>query len=212
MEPITLVLAKDLVTEKLREAIYTSVLKPGEELILQKISEQLGVSRMPVREALAILESAGIVEMLPNKHVIVKKVTPEMIDEDLELRSILECNAAEKACRRAANFDGLETINRKTEQCAAKGDIAPFRDLNAQFHHTIWSLARSPRLERMLKQLWFAMPSYYPVNTLENLNRNVREHSLILEALQARDISQVLKAMAAHIHHTQEMIVRRMQE
>ena len=61
MQPLVLMSAKDLVTEKLREEIYTGNLKPGQELVQEKISEQLGVSRMPVREALLLLENAGLV-------------------------------------------------------------------------------------------------------------------------------------------------------
>ena len=81
MQPLVLMSAKDLVTEKLREEIYTGNLKPGQELVQEKISEQLGVSRMPVREALLLLENAGLVEIQKNKRAIVRAVTPEEVRE-----------------------------------------------------------------------------------------------------------------------------------
>ncbi len=212
MEPITLVLAKDQVTEKLREAIYTGVLKPGEELIQAKISEQLGVSRMPVREAFAILEWAGMVEAMPNKRVVVKRITPEMIEEDLELRTMLECLAIQKAAVRADDFSDLEELNEKMRQCQANEASTTFKELNSRFHCRIWELAGSPRLTQMLKQLWFAMPSYYPLNTAENLRRNVREHSQILKALKDRDAEAATQAMKQHISQTRQMIVKRYNE
>lgn len=212
MKPITLVLAKDLVTEKLREAIYTGVLKPGEELIQAKISEQLGVSRMPVREAFAILEWAGMVKAMPNKRVVVKRITPEMIEEDLELRTILECLAVQKAVQRAEDLSELAELNVKMQQCLESDAPTVFKDLNCRFHSKIWELAESPRLVQMLKQLWFAMASYYPLNTVENLRRNIREHSLILEALQNRDAKLASQAMREHISKTRQMIVKRYNE
>ena len=133
MEPIVLVSAKDMVTEKLRQEIYIGNLKPGEELVQEKISEQLGVSRMPVREALLLLESAGLIEFQKNKRAIVKSVTPESIAEHLEIRAILESHAVRKACQRAKNFDRLARIMRKFEDCGSE-DEERFRDLNTRFH------------------------------------------------------------------------------
>ncbi|MDR3560334.1 MAG: GntR family transcriptional regulator [Negativicutes bacterium] len=207
METITIMSAKDLVTEKLREAIYTGSFKPGEELIQEKISQQLGVSRMPVREAFLILENAGLIKIQKNKRAIVKEITLESITEHLEIRTLLECRAAVKACQKAANFDDMARLHHKIEDCIERADEKEYRALNAEFHFALWKLAESPKLEQMLKQLWFSMPSVYPVDTKANIRRNVREHITILDALRCRDTEQADKAVAFHIEKTRDVVL-----
>ena len=209
MQPLVLMSAKDLVTEKLREEIYTGNLKPGEELVQEKISEQLGVSRMPVREALLLLENAGLVEIQKNKRAIVRAVTPEEVREHLEIRSILESHAAAKACRRAENFDALGELLAKFQDCP-EDDVPHFRELNSQFHFEIWRLAQSPLLERLLKQLWYAVPSAYPLDPAGNFRRNLQEHTAILEALRRRDEEAACRTLSAHINKTEAIILSRL--
>ena len=209
MQPLVLMSAKDLVTEKLREEIYTGNLKPGQELVQEKISEQLGVSRMPVREALLLLENAGLVEIQKNKRAIVRAVTPEEVREHLEIRSILESHAAAKACRRAENFDALGELLAKFQDCP-EDDVPHFRELNSQFHFEIWRLAQSPLLERLLKQLWYAVPSAYPLDPAGNFRRNLQEHTAILDALQRRDEEAVGRTLSAHINKTESIILSRL--
>lgn len=202
MEAITLTSAKDLVTEKLREAIYTGILAPGQELIQDKISLQLGVSRMPVREAFLILENAGLIEIQKNKRAIVKEITKESITEHLEIRTLLECHAAAKACQKAANFDELIRLHQKIEECMEEKE---FRLLNYQFHLEIWKLANSPKLEQMLIQLWLFMPTVYPVDSEANISRNVQEHAAVLDALKSRDQTRVCEAIAKHIEKSKNI-------
>lgn len=207
MEAIILNSAKDLVVEKLREAIYTGQLSAGQELIQQEISEQLGVSRMPVREAFLILQNAGLIEIQKNKRAIVKGFSPESVTEHLEIRTLLECRAAEKACVNAENFSELFAIHAKLECCDNESE---FRDLNRDFHFALWHLAASPKLEAILKQLWFSMPSVYPTNFHKNLNRNIKEHADILKGLDMRDQKKAAKAIAAHIDHSKCLVINRL--
>lgn len=211
MEPIVLVSAKDMVTEKLRQEIYIGNLKPGEELVQEKISEQLGVSRMPVREALLLLESAGLIEFQKNKRAIVKSVTPESIAEHLEIRAILESHAVRKACQRAKNFDRLARIMRKFEDCGSE-DAERFRDLNTRFHFEIWRLAESPQLQRMLEQLWYQIPSAYPLDRAKNFHRNMEEHTAIFDALVRQDANCAADMLARHISGTRDIVITRLHQ
>lgn len=209
MEAIVLTTAKDLVVEELREAIYTGQLRAGQELIQHEISEQLGVSRMPVREAFLILQSAGLIEVQKNKRAIVKSFSQDNVSEHLEIRTLLECRAAEKACKRAPNFDELFTVQEKMEHCNEEKE---FRILNRDFHFILWSMAKSPKLEDMLKQLWFSMPSVYPKDFRKNLQRNIKEHAAILKGLQLRDAKKTAKAVAEHVNQSKQMVISRLEE
>lgn len=211
MKPIVVKSARDLVAERLREEIYVGNLKPGQELVQDRISEELGVSRMPVREALLLLESAGLIEICKNKRAIVKQITPEGVKEHLEIRAILEGHAAIKACRKAPDFIQLHQIMDEFRDEAVE-DVSHFRTLNTQFHFTIWNLADSPRLQQMLEQLWFAMPSAYPLNPIENFRRNKEQHTKILAALDARDEDAVYQAVTTHIAKTEDLILARLNQ
>lgn len=200
---------KDLVIEKLREAIYTSKLQPRQELIQQEISEQLGVSRMPVREAFLILQNAGLLEVQKNKRVIVKGFSPDSVSEQLEIRTLLECLAAEKAGIKAPNFEELASIQAQMECCT---DERAFKLLNCNFHFDLWHMIESPKLEQMLKQLWFSMPSVYPKDFAQNLQRNIVEHAAILSALNLRSSKLTAKAVAEHINQSKQMVISRINE
>lgn len=207
MEPIIKMSARDLVAEKLREEIYTKRLAPGEELIQEKISEQLGVSRMPVREALLLLENAGLIEIQKNKRAVVKEISIESSSEYLEIRTLLECQAAVKACRNATDFSSLEKLQKRIIAQASEMDQSKFRKLNTQFHYELWTLAQSPNLERLLKQIWYTAPSPYPSDVSANIQRNIREHGAILEALVEHNEQKAISAVSFHINKTRDIVV-----
>ena len=207
MEPINRMSAKELVTEKLREAIYKGTFHAGEELIQEKISEQLGVSRMPVREAFLVLENAGLIEIKKNKRAVVTEITVESVQEQLEIRVLLECLAGKKACRNGGSYENLICIQRQIKGCLeGEPKQEEFRFLNKEFHYEIWRLANSPRLEQMLQQLWFSMPSVYPRDIPQNIRRNIEEHQYIIDALLNHDERQVEKAITEHINRTENLV------
>lgn len=204
--------AKEQVAEQLRQAIYTGELAPGTELIQEDIARQLGVSRIPVREAFQILASAGIIEIQKNKRAIVKELTQESISEQLEIRTLLECLAVEKACLRAVDFSSLEAIEEQIDKLKNSVNYELFRQLNTQFHYEIWKLAQSPRLEQMLQQLWFSIPSVYPSNVSENICRNIQEHAEILNALKLRNVEEARRAITRHIMTSEHKILTQIQQ
>lgn len=202
--------AKEQVAERLRQAIYTGELKAGEELIQEELATQLGVSRIPVREAFQILDNAGMIEIQKNKRAIVKAITKENISEQLEIRTILECLSAEKACDRAEDFSILEEINNQIKNLETTPNYEMFRELNTSFHYELWHLAESPRLEKMLHQLWFSIPSVYPADILENIQRNILEHDKIIDSLKKHDKIALQEAMIKHINTSKDKIYRQL--
>lgn len=204
--------AKDLVVERLREAIYTGALKPGDELAQQKLSEQLGVSRIPVRDALAVLEHSGLVEALPNKRMVVKKITPELIFEDLELRTILECLIVKKATLRgrASAFEELEQINTEMDRSARENDGVAFKTLNSRFHHLIWEMAGNQRVLRIMEDLWFTMPFYYPVASPGEFFINTGEHWELIKAMKERRPDDAAKIAEQHIERMKQRLMNRL--
>ena len=204
--------AKDRVVEQLREAIYKGVLKPGDELAQQKISEQLGVSRIPVRDAFAVLEHAGLVEANANNRMVVKKVTPEVIFEDLELRTLLECLIAKKAALRgrAGDFEELERINTDMDRSARDNDGEAFKNLNSQFHHRVWEMAGNPRLLRIMEDLWFSLPFYYSVAEPGDFYINTGEHWELIKAMKERRPDDAAKITEQHIERMKRRLMNKL--
>ena len=204
--------AKNRVVEQLREAIYKGILKPGDELAQQKISEQLGVSRIPVRDAFAVLEHAGLVEANASNRMVVKKITPEQIFDDLELRIMLEGLIVKKATLRGrmSTFEELEHINAEMDRAAAENDGDAFKTLNSCFHHKIWEMAGNPRLLRIMEDLWFAMPFYYPVASPGEFFINTGEHWEMIKAMKERRPDDASKISEQHIERMKQRLMNRL--
>src|SRR6266699_5612982 len=97
--------AVDAVYQALRQAIVTSLMKPGERLNVDELAAKLGVSLTPVRSAIQQLATEGLVEIRPRSGTFVASLSPQDVEETFEIRCALECLAAEKA---AANIGPRE--------------------------------------------------------------------------------------------------------
>ena len=104
MKKIQLLPAREQVASVLREAILKRELKEGEELTLEGMAEQLGVSSMPVREAFQILATDGLIKLRPNKGAIVLGVNEKTIRDHYETRALLESEAAARASQKGKDI------------------------------------------------------------------------------------------------------------
>src|SRR5690554_2046662 len=107
VKPVKLLSARELVASELRKAILTGKFSEGEEITQEKVAEMLGVSRMPVREAISILANDGLLKTFPNKSAIVAEIPDNYIKEHFQVRILLEGEATALACN---NFENLEEI------------------------------------------------------------------------------------------------------
>ena len=87
---------------------------------------------------------------------------------------------------RASAFEELERINTEMDRAAAENDGGAFKTLNNQFHHCVWEMAGNPRLLRIMEDLWFAMPFYYPVASPGEFFINTGEHWELIRAMKER--------------------------
>jgi DNA-binding GntR family transcriptional regulator len=142
------------VTDILREAVWEGVLKPGDRLNEQRLSEQLGVSRPPLREAIRVLEQEGLVESVARKGSFVRTFTGPDILEIYAVRCALEAMAAELAVENASadELDELESwIDRLETQGISRLAGSITQDL--RFHRALVKLSHNGRLIQMWEQL-----------------------------------------------------------
>jgi DNA-binding GntR family transcriptional regulator len=203
VKPIKMLPARDLVASKLRKAILTGKFQPGEELRQDKIAEMLGVSRMPVREAIRILTDEGLLKTFPNKSAVVSNVPENYIKEHFEVRILLECEAVARAVSNLEDLSEIVSLNEEYKDALNDNDIEQARLLNEAFHILIWDAAQNLRLKSFLTQLW---------NGLSFMSGGMRytyeEHEAIIDAFRKKDPEQAKNAMKIHLEHSMNNILK----
>lgn len=192
--------------ETLREEILRGVHVPGSHLVESQIAKAHGVSRTPVRAALARLEGDGLIETIPNRGAFVSRWTDTDFEEIYGLRVRLEPYASRLAAghissRELDRLDGIAAEMIDLLEAGREGWIERCTELNAELHAAILEGSRSPRLISIVSGLT-ELPlvrraiSVYPRHMLR---RNFEQHTQILQALRQSDGEWAEALMAAHI-------------
>ena len=190
------------VFHRLREDILNGKYVDGEELREVAISEELGVSRTPVREAFRQLELEGLIHMIPNKGAYVSGITEKDVQDIYMIRSRLEGLAARWACEHITQeqIDEMEENVYLAKFHAQKGHLEQLADLDNKFHQTLYAASNSKILEHSLVD-FHQYVHRVRQRTLSSANRGPQsnlEHEAILEAIKAKDAD--LAENLAHQH------------
>ncbi len=194
--------AQEVVLKELRSALASGVLMPGQQLVQEDLAEELGVSRVPIRESLKILEGEGHVTYHPNRGYFVTELSATDLAELYRIRELLEAEALTRAVVEVSDADlkDIEEILKEVNAAAAAGDVGALTQANRAFHLSIIELSGMNRLSRLIRQLWDASDIYRTVYFREESNREriFAEHQEIFRALQARDAHALIKAQNHH--------------
>ncbi len=194
--------AQEVVLKELRSALASGVLMPGQQLVQEDLAEELGVSRVPIRESLKILEGEGHVTYHPNRGYFVTELSATDLAELYRIRELLEEEALTRAVAEVSDADlkDIEEILTEVNAAAASGDVDALTQANRAFHLSIIELSGMNRLSRLIRQLWDASDIYRTVYFREESNREriFTEHQEIFRALQARDAHALIKAQNHH--------------
>ncbi len=196
---------RDVVFHTLREAILRGDLKPGERLMEIQLSNRLGVSRTPIREAIRMLEQEGLAVTIPRKGAQVAKMTEKDMEDVLQIREALDELAASIACEQIdeEELEALRETMREFEESTTTADVPRIAEADVRFHDIIYQATGNPRLVNILNNLREQMYRYrveylkdeksYPVL--------VQEHRQIIEGLAARNKEMVSQAMQTHVRN-----------
>jgi len=186
---------------RLRELIFNGEFSPGERMSELPLVELLGVSRTPLRLALAELEHEGLLRGLPGGGYVVREFTQGDVRDAIELRGVLEGTAARFAAERGAmarDLNALRATNQTIKKLVHRGDYESFErylQLNETFHARLLKMARSPLLQRAIEgvvSLPFASASAFVLAEAElAASRDIliiahRHHSSLIEAIARR--------------------------
>jgi DNA-binding GntR family transcriptional regulator len=193
----------DRVYDLLREHLRSGQVTWGEPLREADLAARLGVSRTPVREALARLASEGLIEA-HGRSFTVPALTSEDLDDIFNLRVLLETEAVRQAAKRADNADGIAQVKRALEACQSaheRGDAEGFIASNIRFRSAWLNMARSPRLVKTV--LFYA--DHVRALALLTLGDPQRQKIVlagmrdILVALERHDEPQAVEAMRRYL-------------
>jgi DNA-binding GntR family transcriptional regulator len=203
---------QDLVFTTLRDEILSGELGPGERLNTSQLSERLGVSRTPIREALNRLTSIGLVENIPHRGAFVRKLSIEEIIEMYYIRAALEGIAARLAARNLKEEEIQQLLGYcdEMESHLSTGDYQRILETNFEFHSIIYQAAQSPRLQSLILQ-YYRQSEQYRALGLELPGRYAeicQEHRSLALALAERDIEGAESKAREHHLNTARRIAK----
>ncbi|MFB9265409.1 GntR family transcriptional regulator [Bradyrhizobium erythrophlei] len=193
-------------TGRLRDLIVRGDLAPGETLVEADLSEALGISRTPLREALKLLASEGLVELRLNRSAMIAPMRQEEIDELFEAVSGIERVAAEHAALRMTERDleKLDQLQERMERLHDTGKLRDYFELNQQIHSFIVACSRNRALKATHDWLLgrAERARFFALSSQERWDESVQEHRALLAALKARDAERAGRLLAQHVVRT----------
>jgi DNA-binding GntR family transcriptional regulator len=186
----------------LRRAIVSGELKPGERVPQDEIAARIGVSLIPVREALRVLESEGQLTYRPHRGYFVTTLRIEDLTEIYRLRETLEAQAVRRALP-DIDDEGLQRMADTAAECSAAaraGDIARELEANRRFHFTLFEHPSQPHTERLIQLLWDSTEAYRALyyNSPKERAAADRAHERILSAVRRRDADGLVTELDSH--------------
>jgi DNA-binding GntR family transcriptional regulator len=198
---------RDIVRERIRSGIADGRWAPGARLVERDLAEELAVSRVPVREALQMLEREGFVQLLPRRGAVVRELNRTVVQDLFDIRQALEVLAARLVAERIDD-EGLARLHAVLEEgrrALEADDQAWSGTANTAFHETLLDLARNDSLRGLLEPLsgrlrWlFRQTRDYP--------RVQSEHEQLYAALAARDAELAAAVALAHVRASRHMVL-----
>ena len=197
--------AQQFVLEEIRRAITSGELRPGDPIRQDALAAQLGVSRVPLREALKILEGEGLVSYQVHRGYGVVSLSMADLREVYRIREILEDEAVRRAADTltGADVDRLDEIQTDVERASEAGDVAGMAAANRLLHFTLFEYSGMPRLVRHIRLLWEATDAYRSLYYSEGGNRQRvnDEHRAMLAALRDGDADRAVASLNEHRAH-----------
>jgi DNA-binding GntR family transcriptional regulator len=204
------------VQERFRALILTGEYGPDERLVEEQLAERLGVNRTPVRQALAMLEAEGLVEVTPNRGATVCSFSVEDVWDIYHLRAALEGHAARRAAGRITPGE-LARLRDLTEEM--EGLAGRFEDheeetralvgLNQEFHGIIVEASRNKRLHRLIErtvEIPLIFRAFFWYTPHERVIPN-HYHRQILEALNKGDADRAGIIMREHVYEGRDFVI-----
>ncbi len=209
-QPITRATLHEELVDRIRTMIFSGELKGGDRVPEQRLCDMFGISRTPLREALKVLGSEGLLDLLPNKGARVATLSEEDIDEIFPVMGALEALAGSLACARLteAEFAEIRALHYQMALHHTRGELQAYFALNQQIHEAILLAAANPTLEVQYRSLAgrIRLARFRANMTRERWDQAMREHEEMLAALEARDGEGLSAVLNRHLQNKRETV------
>lgn len=194
------------VTQLLRQSLDRGRWASGAPLRQEEIAAEFGVSRVPVREAMRILQGEGQISYTPHQGYFIAQLDLQELEEIRRIRELLEEEAVVKAMPNLRDEDIAAMVEayEEMEQAGTAGDISAMNAAHTRFHFALLAASGMPRMIRILRQLWDAADPYRAVYHGEEASRHTaqKQHAALLRAAKHRDTERAVKILRDHRQQT----------
>jgi DNA-binding GntR family transcriptional regulator len=197
----------DYIANALRNAILQGRYKANQPLRQDHIAEELGVSKIPLREALVQLKAEGLVKFLPQRGAVVSELSAAEVVEIYAMRIALESVAVEKAIPQLNNADFIRSQS-VLEIIDSEQDKSQWGDLNWEFHATIYQAAQMPLLLNTIQSLHNNVVRYLIIylDRLSASDQSQKEHWALLEACRNKKTADAVKILKGHLQQASDRL------
>ena len=203
---------RERILTALRDAILSGEFKPGQTLIETELASQLGVSRAPLREALQILNSEGLVETVPYRGTTVRRLTQKDIEEIYSLRSVLESFAVRRliAQNEAETIVPLRELYVAMLAAADENDIRRVNMIDRDFHDTLIDLSEHSMLQASWNMVAVRIRQVMALRNMSNndLRQVALNHLPLLEALEQGDAEKAVAIIEKHVASAGDLVIQ----
>jgi DNA-binding GntR family transcriptional regulator len=204
---------EELVTQRLRQAIVMGKFQAGQHLQQDELAEQLGVSRIPIRAALRVLEAEGLVEFKPHRGVMLTRLTRADLSDIFDARILLEVRATELAVPHlsGAQLEKMRTLLEELARCETAEQRA---NLNLLFHHTLYEAAQRPHLLNLIYTLRNRVGPYLQTYLLAEQGSQVFreaqvEHERLVQACESQEVEAAMHITREHLSNVLARLLER---
>jgi len=198
------------VADRLRDLIVQGELEPGTRLNERLLTERFGISRTPLREAIKMLASEGLVQLLPNRGAVVTSITRKSALDMFQVMGVLESLAGELACQRATERDieEIAKLHASMRRHHKRRELNEYFRLNQEIHQRIVDCAGNAELADIYRRLSVRLRRvrYMANYSKERWDEAMAEHEQILEALTERQAKRLKALLATHLENKLKVI------
>lgn len=201
----------DEVVVAVRDMILDSTLKPGERIAEVSLCEELGISRTPLREAIKVLASEGLIDLMPNQGAVVSPLTTEGVEALFEMMEALEVQIGALVAKRASDGEirDIQSLHNEMVECHTGGRRGEYFALNQRIHRKLASATGNSYLaadyERYQGKIRRAR--YLANLSQSRWDESAQEHEEIMEALNERDGERLGAILREHSNRTGAVVV-----
>lgn len=202
----------DQIAETIRNDILRGTLEPGQRLTVAPLARELGVSHIPIREAMRRLEAESLVTSIPHQGTVVAEVRLEELHEIYDLRRLIEADTVERASLSysEADLSAIESAWQRLHAADPEDPDGDFWEAHRNFHWTVLEPGMDPWRTRILGLLWQSAERYHRLFTLVfgSLTEAHAEHDALAQAAKGSDPEQMRRILLSHLNRIEETVTQ----